>query len=599
VCAWDFETGEAEISERFRSVQGRLVVGELDHFGFVVAGGDEDTRYRILVGDVTLAEILSDEEEASGRIYDNKVIWREAAYFESGRGATTISVQSRSVSDSSQFWETRIRAEIYVVPSKLGEDGYRSMSADLARVSRGLLVDLYGKSTQMSEVRDSARGAAVRLPHEELLAIEQALDGLEPAIAMISRRPLSVVRSRLELGWFWGAERLSPIAINFLSRRGFQVGVSERPARVLREVRSDSFDVPEHQAIRAVLESLRLRARYCQEVALNDVQAIEADRDHRDVRFGAAPSLFEVVDRSRLRRLEGVIRRSRMAEFRAQALLGAPVLRESSSRRDAIEGGRFERSAEYRGVLRLLKNYMARNVAIDDSRAGSQVTKLTSKLFEQWCFVRVVDAFRTAGLDLREWSSALRQHLVSRYLLDFERGLNFEGQFDGGYLRLRIRCEPWILSEAGARRAGETLFRGSSGDTPWSPDIVIECQRYETEAWRTVYAIVMDSKYVNRLTQAHWHRTAKYLEIRRTFDRRQIVRQLWLVTACEDNTLSSEDPAVGFGSGGPTCANDEAVRFSLSVAPTHAGSPGGETDAFSMFASGTLSFLVREFGRRP
>jgi len=109
---------------------------------------------------------------------------------------------------------------------------------------------------------------------------------------------------------------------------------------------------------------------------------------------------------------------------------------------------------------------------------------------------------------------------------------------------------------------------------------------------------VLDSKYVPRITSAHWERTAKYLEIRRTHDRRQVVRQLWLVAPGLPEHITCEDPAVDFGDSGPSCASDEAVRFCMNVVPAlpNAGGPVTEGSPFLRMATGTLAFFLREFG---
>jgi hypothetical protein len=229
-------------------------------------------------------------------------------------------------------------------------------------------------------------------------------------------------------------------------------------------------------------------------------------------------------------------------------------------------------------------------------RIGS---KLTSRLFEQWCYLQVVEAFRKNGLDLREWTDALRQNLQSRFILDFDRGLMFEGMVTAE-LRLRLRYEPWILGKNSALKAGETLCRGSSSDVAWCPDIVIECLKSEKDIWRPVYGIVLDCKYVARIWNQHWSDTAKYLEIRCTSSRRQITKQLWLISPSDQPDIKSEDPAVTFSETGPSCAPDEAVRFRLAVlpAPDETKNDGGRGDPnpFDQFARGTISYLRREFG---
>lgn len=117
---------------------------------------------------------------------------------------------------------------------------------------------------------------------------------------------------------------------------------------------------------------------------------------------------------------------------------------------------------------------------------------------------------------------------------------------------------------------------------------------------RAIYGIVLDSKYISKLKDQHWNETAKYLEIRSTESRRQVVRQLWLIVPGDHSEVKSEDPAVQFTDLGASCAPDEAVRFRLIASPSEidgnadAGNPG--PDPFVQFAKGTMNFLRREFG---
>ncbi len=597
VCSWDLDSGRATVSDRYRTKDGLVIVDELDRLGFVFSPAEDGVAYRITIGDVPIIDLLSSQEDADGASMGGNVFWKEIAYFESARGVTTVTLESRVEADTEGAWRVRMQGQLYVMPSKLGEDRYLAMASDLEALSRGLLVDLYGKSNQTSDIRLAAEGAVYRLPAEELAAIERLLESLTPTLIDIGRRPASRICSELRLEPYWGTERLSATSLADLSRRGVSLVHGQRPARIRRESRRETFDVPEHRVIRAVLEHIAGRARHCQEIARNHAKAIESERGFRDLQLGPGPSLYEVVDLPRLRRLGESGARARRAESLARSLTDLPYLREAPAELQAIRGGVFDRSTDYQRVFSLLRTYLLTNAVWFEGDANANITKLTSRLFEQWCYLQVVEGFRAAGLDLREWTGLLRQHLRSRFILDFERGLAFEGEIGGG-LRVRIRYEPWILSEATAIANGETLYRGASSDTPWSPDIVVECLRRDADDWRTVYAVVIDSKYVLRITSTHWERTAKYLEIRRTHDRRQVVRQLWLIAPGPPERITSEDPAVDFSDSGPTCASDEAVRFCMNVLPALPSATGPLTDgsAFLRMARGTLAFFLREFG---
>ena len=279
-----------------------------------------------------------------------------------------------------------------------------------------------------------------------------------------------------------------------------------------------------------------------------------------------------------------------------EALNDFPILRGVTPRFDDVSSGDFQRSTEYRELFRLIRQFLLANAMTYEGDTFSAVAKLTWRLFEQWCFIRVVDAFRAAGVALREWSDTLRQNLASRFILDFDRGLQFEGQVATA-LRLRIRYEPWILGEHSATQAGETLYRASSTNVAWSPDIVIELLHESASGLEPLYVVVMDCKYHRGIRDYDWTDTRKYGQIRSLRTGRQVVKQLWIIGLGGSNALTSTDPAVTFDDNGPSCPGDELASFEMEVEPGALRSESDDVrsgDPFMRFASGTLSFLRRE-----
>ncbi|MBI3464543.1 MAG: hypothetical protein HY000_16045 [Planctomycetes bacterium] len=318
----------------------------------------------------------------------------------------------------------------------------------------------------------------------------------------------------------------------------------------------------------------------------------------RDVRLRDGPTIYESVDLPRITRLQRAEAAAQRCRTMALAMQRLPFLRDVPAVSSSVRGGMFQRNDEYRALFRIMRRFLAHHAHWHEGDDYSSITKLTWRIFEQWTFLRVVDAFRLAGVDLREWTDALRQNLRSRYIIDFDRGLMFEGAL-GKNLRLRFRYEPWILGHSTAVQAQETLHRGPSSGVAWCPDIVVECLRSTNQGWVAVYAIVLDCKYTARVTNQHWNGITKYLEIRSTDTGRQVAKQLWLVCPREVSRVESEDPAVAFTSAGPSCDANEAVRFRLSVTPDSSSSKGemlSRDDGFTLFAEGTLAFLRRNFG---
>ncbi len=598
LCTWDTDTGHATFHERAPQQDGMLVVGETDRVTFVLYSPPEGQEHRIFIGDVPLADLVPNADDACGIQLAGQLIWRELPYFESARGYTRILVEAQPADSPAEQWITALAVNVYVSPSKLGEDRYQSMAEDLQDLSRSLLVDLYGKSQRLYDLRFAREGRACQSREQELDSITAVLDSLGALLPAIGQRPASRVDTVLQRRSYWGSERLNPRAIARLSMRGVHPAVTERPFSTVSLRRMETFDISEHRVIQAFLDILIRRASYCAEAARRHIRAIASEQHLRHVRLRDGPTIYESVDLPRVRKLEEAIKRAGQYVSIASAMKTLPYLRDVRAELAAVRGGAFQRSPEYRVLWALIRKFLLANAVWYEGDDMLAVTKLTSRLFEQWGYLRIVEAFRTCGLDLREWNDALRQNVHSRFILDFDRGLLFEGILSSE-LRLRLRYEPWILGERSATQAGETLCRGSLADVAWCPDILIECLRRDGDEWNPVYGIVLDCKYTLRIQDQHWNQTSKYLEIRNTRTKRQVVRQLWLVSPGEHAGITSEDPAVRFDRCGPSSAPDEAVRLQITASPG-ASSPdaelAGRLEPFDEFAEGTINYLRRYFG---
>lgn len=573
---------------------GMLVIEEMEKVLFVLEPAPDRVRHRIFVGNVPLRDLISGEN-ATGRYFGGPLIWPEHAYFESARGQTKLLVEAQPEGSNSEEWVPVVTMEVVVLPTKIGERQYERMTDDLQSISRELLTDLYGKSRRTYDLRYAQEGRAYSSRVQELTSITRVLDRLSKLLPALDVRPATrVLREPCQLK-YWGGERLSPSAIAAACRNGVSLHNAERPIVLWTERKVVSFDIPEHRLTRAFLGLVARRARYCAEAAQTHIASITADRHLRHFPRGSEPSLFESIDLPKIRRLGGSLAAARRAVATARALAGLPFLRNVEPAFVAVNGATYQRSPEYVALLSLMRHFLLENAVWYNGAESSVVTKLTSRLFEQWCFLRVVEAFRQSGLELREWSEALRQNLRTRFILDFDRGLAFEGELFAN-LRIRFRYEPWILGKESAISVGETLCRGSS-DVAWSPDIVIECCSKVAGAWQPFYVIVMDCKYRRRIQT--FEEVEKYSQIRATASMRQVVKQLWLITPVSQDTpsgIQSDDPAVQFNDSGPTCPVEETVRFRLSASPevdSCQENVGTQHNCFQTFARGTVSLLRR------
>ncbi len=594
LCIWDVETGNAAFHPESLHPEEMLALGEVDRLQFVLDDPVEATNYRIKIGDFHFGERGSGTE-GGYEDYGDRLLWpRRGDYLESARGVTEIVLESQSESSETNVWNRVFVARVNVLPSKLGEDRYQRMQEDLNTLGRSLLVDLYGKSSQTYDLRFAREAKACKSPEQELASIEATLESLAFLLLSIGQRPASRFRTIPFQQRYWGGERLSPQAIKTIGSRGASLRTLPRPVTVPGKRKAESFDIPEHRVIRWFLSLLVRRAVYCEKVADSHIRRISDDRRWRDIRFDDEPTLYEKQDLPRIRRLEQAKYRAQVAGARATGLATLPFLRESKPELISLGGGTFHRNLEYQSLLCLIRRFLITSAIWYEGDEVAVVTKLTSRLFEQWCYLRIIESFRKCGLVLYEWTEVLRGNLSSRFILDFYRGLTFEGNLAAN-LRLRFRYEPLILARESAIEAGESLYRSDSRlELPWCPDVVIECLKSDSGTWKPLYCIVLDSKYTARIREHHWNQTRKYLRIRSTFTGRQVVRQLWLIAPSDQPSIVSEDEEVRFEATGPTCEPNETVQFRLEVVPTSSGAVES-TDPFDQFASGTVSFLLREF----
>lgn len=588
ICTWDTESGRSETHQDVPRCGDSIALSETERVGFVLSPDEPGFDYRILIGDMSIEDLLDSPELAGGKSMAGKRFWPDEPYFESGRGKTAVSLQRRP-EGSDDDWTQAFASEVAVVPSKIGEAAYQQMSDELQDLSRSLLIDLYGKSRHSFDLRFADERRSFRSREEELEAVADVLETLEPLLNMIAARPASRVKTQRSWLRYWGSERVSAAETSRLARRGLVSAA--RPCTVDALKRVDSFDLPEHQLLKAFLCELSSRLRLCVTSARKHLQAIEDERKHRDVQVNGGPTLYDIEDRPRIERLRAAERRAHDQLERASSLARSHFLRDVRPSLEIHRGDAFQGSGAYRAALRTVRLFLLRHTSWFEGEHRSLVAKLTSRLFEQWCFLRVVDGLRAAGLELAEWDESLRESLRSRFLIDFDRGLKFEGQLSP-VLRLRVRYEPWVRGEESAARAGETICRIDATDVAWCPDIVIECLKRTASGWEPVYGIVLDSKYTSRVRSQHWNATRKYLQIRSVASRRQVMKQLWLISPGQSESIASEDPGVEFVAEGATCPRDEAVQFVLQVDPSVAPSHS----VFRRFADGTVRFLRREFG---
>jgi hypothetical protein len=584
---WDFALSPAVSSAEERP---SVVVEEAQHVGFVLAPSDSDWDYRIRVGDRAIAEEAGDGwgNGSLTRRFGDMLCWVDAMHFESARGCTNLYLEARPTPDSP--WELIATLPTYVLPTKLGEERYDAMVRDLRELCGGLLLDLLGTSRQKSHALLLSRGVSYRSKEEELRVVDLTWRRLQPLLERIAKSPnIDVVRTRTQVS-YWGSRDLTHTDVRQLASRGIdprEHGVP-RPLRLVRAALRETTDIREHHIIAGFVRLLQKRLIDVVKAIGQHRAAIQGEKRYRDIQIGGRPSLFSLVDAPRLRQLAS-------ADMQAKGLLENMVrLMKSSPLRDCTPETRrpsrhlFTQGMVYRSVRDVIDRYMNAAHFWTGDGDGAAITKLSSRMYEQWVLMGLVEAFREQGLALAPWEDVLSTSVRERFTIDFERGLEFRAALTPRK-SLRIRYEPWILPREDAKATGETLCHGARSRVPWCPDVIVECLVSRGDREETLYGVAIDCKYSMRVAEHHWHATRKYTRIRATASNRQVVRQLWIAYPGEEAEIQMVDPGIRFENDGPTCPVTETVEGILPCMPGVAASRG----VLERFAGALLHYLKR------
>lgn len=592
VVSWDCGSGTQSLLSSTHCRNDRAVLDEAEPVSFELTHPKPAVSYAIQIGEMWISEFLPDGVAPEGMRLRDQNNWVEYPYFESARGLTPIRLYTRS--GQSERMELQLEGSVFVLPSKIGEECYKAMSEDLARLSKSLLSDLHGKSRRTFELKHSRALRHLHSKEEELQAIRRVCPKIERLLSAISKHPSFKVHQVQRNIRFSGQKPVSAKTLARLARTNPQIEKAVAGVNVIEWATAESFDIPEHRFLKAFLMFLRSRAEACAAAARRHIVAIEKDRPYRDASPGSRsgkPTLYQIQDLPMIARLQTATQDAQSAKNSIEQMLHSQLLASSRAEFVPVQGGVFSRSAEYRELERLMLRHLRHHAQWVEGDSFNNIGKLTSTLYEQWCYLMIVDAFRDVGVQLSDWNGNIDDVSKERFTIDFARGLRFEGEITPS-LRLRISYQPWIHNLETARRVLSSLYRGGTDVVSWSPDIVLEICTHQNGFWAPVYAVVLDSKYSRRIREDQWSATGKYLEIRATHNRRQVCRQLWLMAPASGAAkIRSNDPDVTFDETGPSIEADETVRFAFCAIPA---AETGKT-SFAEFARGMVEFFKSHF----
>lgn len=589
LAAWHAADGTFEPAPRAIHNDGVLITSEQARVEFAVEGARPGYEYRVWVGKSARPKLEPDAVSKQSR---GTIWWYCDCHFDSANGTTPVTLQSRP-EDGSNCWTTVIEAELFVNPTKAGSESIKQMTEDVGRLSRGLLQDIYGKSERLRDIQAMRTlRKQLRHPEDEVLGLESAVMQAAQILDRIAEHPASRIVRTWRARKLRGDERISPRTMRRIMARGHDVRQDTAGATVLMDVKTETFDIPEHRIIAGLLEEISDRARRCARFMSLAIKEIESYRRFRDFTISSNEhSLFEAEDVPKIEYLREGVRRAQQISRAAMRLRNNALIASVPAEALPVGAQLFGQSPEYRAALGLVR--AVRNTALAQVEGSSFIAtgKDTGRLFEQWSFLHLIEAFRRAGLELGDWDHGLRLHVKSRFVIDFRRGLTFEGRLSHN-TRVRFRYEPFVMGLRDAMDAGETLFRSDSA-IACTPDITIELQERLNDRWVTQFAMVIDVKYTRNLKPPQWTQVGKYAKIRTVGGNRQ-VKHLGIVYLQDPERLDVwDDTSVTFTPDGLDCDPSDRVDFIIGVLPAAVKADG--PSAFDRFAAGSLRYLRRHF----
>lgn len=575
-------------------------VNELQPCAFQVEDRESGTEYRVWIGD-------RDPEPGEGALAPRPVgvprgtaaVWDEAAHFDGARGRVWVRLASRPVG-SGQAWAPRALLPVYVLATKLSEERYGVMVEQLRALAAGLVFDLYSKMFRSLQFAESAGAVSSRSSQVELRLLERLWASLAPALQEVAADPVTQISVSRGVRPSWGGERLGQRTVARLAAEGLDPRRpgAPRPFPAYGERFTETPQTVEHRIILGLLRFLEQRAADCARGMRGHVEGIEADRALRQRGPAGAKSLYETEDLPRLQRLKASLAQAGRLRQRIRAAQGAGPWRGMQPLFRFPSTPVFEHVRPYRLLRDEVRRYLRSNLLVVDDGLEERV-KSTSRLYEQWVFFQLAAAFRRAGLRCLGNEGVLRRSHRFRFTLDMDRGarLLFHAA-DGRAVGLRF--EPWVSPLHAAHERADDYCHGMRGDAAWSPDVLIELLDGPGPAADVQYAVVVDAKYTARIRDYHWADTSKYLHIRATRTRRQVVKQLWLAWPDERAGIAPRDAAVAWTPDGPDCPRDETVQGVLgAVPPPRLPDDTGEEEGWistpvptvTAFVNGLLAYL--------
>lgn len=389
-----------------------------------------------------------------------------------------------------------------VRPRHLAVDQLARLRQDLEQVVAGLTLDVLAQRGYRGAEPEDAAAAPGGLRLRQLTLLRRALQEVAPVIRQIEREPQRQLGRRYGVVAWHQAQRLDGKSFRWLARgewmrdgKAAPAGWNQPPRAVLAPAVSQSCDTYENRVVRFILERFAARARLLQSALETDLEGAEREAAVA-LRRGWASSELE-QRRESYRALQ-----PRVAEVANgfNHLVHRPFLAGVA----ALQGFPVPttillKDARYRVLYGWHRKVEEGLVTVDTGELFQMRTKRTSKLYEYWCLLKVVELFGQLGFRLADGDFGLRLREANRDRLVpvIEPGSVFLLK-DGQGRRLRIVYDQELpVTQERAQEVGSDLYIANPRNRP---DIRVDL----LDGARPLRCLVLDAKY-RRLANI-WHR---------------------------------------------------------------------------------------------
>ena len=208
-------------------------VHELQPCSFLVEGREPDTEYRVQVGDrdpepgdgATAPRPVGLAARLGGGVGRGGPLRRRRAGgcgcgWPAERGCPARIKRPRWPRSGEPGWLPRTQLPVYVNATKISEDRYNVMVAQLRALAAGLVFDLYSKMFRSLQFAESAGAVSSRSSQMELRLLERLWASLAPALQEVAADPVKQITVRREVRPSWGGERLGQRTVARLAAEG-------------------------------------------------------------------------------------------------------------------------------------------------------------------------------------------------------------------------------------------------------------------------------------------------------------------------------------------------------------------------------------------